>query len=433
MGCFRPFPAVLFLTLALALALELGFGLPDAPAQAASLGALSPSIPSCLALPGSPQDYRWTWQDDTQGSFRVGQILSAQAEPSTPTSPSRFLVCGQLTSPGHQLGRDLPLTLRLAPSGTAVIQIRLEGPYRFWVRQPAEVSLILRETPSESGRAAPLESPFSAALLSRQILLSTRSFCAALTLAGVGLAYALLAKAVHDFYASGRPTEGPAAAAKPHVLRSLSPIVVTASDYGAASLSNLQIFWFTLIVLGLLSYAWLVTGSILNPSADVLWLLGIASGTKVLSASIGSLRQRLNLDNWNWLVENQLLRPESEIDPTQTARWRDLVLVNGVLDPSRYQLLGFGFLIGLSLLFGNLDVVQSFQIPEFFRALQGLSSGFYLFGKAVSPNDLTELDNRIASLRAASAVQPLSAEDQGYLRRTISAIFGMAALGQGLR
>jgi hypothetical protein len=58
---------------------------------------------------------------------------------------------------------------------------------------------------------------------------------------------------------------------KTHGLRGLSPIVVAASDYGAASLSNLRICWFTLVVVGLLSYARLDTGSILNPSADVLW------------------------------------------------------------------------------------------------------------------------------------------------------------------
>lgn len=58
---------------------------------------------------------------------------------------------------------------------------------------------------------------------------------------------------------------------KPHDLRGLSPIVVAASDYGAASLSNLRICCFTLVAVGLLSYARLDTGSILNPSADVLW------------------------------------------------------------------------------------------------------------------------------------------------------------------
>lgn len=258
-------------------------------------------------------------------------------------------------------------------------------------------------------------------------MLSERGFCVAITLAFMGVFYGLLAKGVHDFYAPQRTGER-----RRQLLRNLDPIVVSAGGYGSASLSNLQIFWFTLIVVGLLVYAWVVTGSILNPSADVLWLLGIASGTKVVAEGIGSFRQRLSLDNSNWLELHRLLRNEREINPAESARWRDLVLANGTLEPSRYQLLVFGFLIGISLLFGNISVIQSFEVPEFFRTLQGLSSGFYLFGKAVSPNAIQELEQRITDLRFRATPLPPNENDRAYLRSLIASIYGPAAVGEGL-
>jgi hypothetical protein len=395
---------------------------PAAGVRAASPGGAAEG-PSCVTFPGVPQGYDWSWAEAAPGelSLRVGQTLVAQARPAAPAAAppvgrTEFSVCARLHSADDPLVRPLPLRRSVTDSGAVQLTVQLRGAFPFWVRRPAQVAL-------EISGASPLAPP----LLRQAIVLSERGFCVVITLAFMAVFYGLLAKGVHDFYA-------PQAAGDRRlpILRHLDPIVVSAGGYGSASLANLQIFWFTLIVVGLLVYAWLVTGSILNPSADVLWLLGIASGTKVVAEGIGSFRQRLSLDNSNWLELHRLLRNEQEINPAESARWRDLVLANGTLEPSRYQLLVFGFLIGISLLFGNISVIQSFEVPEFFRTLQGLSSGFYLFGKAVSPNAIQELEQRITDLRSREAPLPLSEDDRAYLRSLIASIYGPAAVGEGL-
>ena len=410
--------------------LLMGFLQAPAGAQAGATAVLGQYSPGCVTLPVTPHGYDWSWgtEQQDQASFRMYQTLTALATPrpaaTAPASSSAVAaapagtpggkVCVQLLPQGKEAS-PASVSVRVAPTGVAMVTMRLEVGSSFWIRHPVDVSLTGGAEAGKEGASVPL--------LTRRIVLSSRVFCVAITLAVVGGFYGLLARWVHGFYGHQRSSSG-----KHHGLRVLDPIVVSAGEYGGASLSNLQILWFTLIVAGLLVYAWLVTGSMLSPSVDVLWLLGIASGTKVVAASIGSLRQRLSLDNWNWLVANKLLRPEREIDPVDTAQWRDLVLDNGTLEPSRYQLVAFGFLIGISLLFGNIDVIQSFQVPEFFRTLQGLSSGFYLFGKFVSPDTVEEFNKHVSSLRTSAPPLPISDDEDAYLRRTIASLYGQGAV-----
>jgi hypothetical protein len=243
----------------------------------------------------------------------------------------------------------------------------------------------------------------------------------------VGVIYLFLARSVHSFYShseDGRPGQ-----AKHHGWRIFDPAIVSASDYGSASLANLQILWFSMITIWLLSYGWLVMGRLLNPSTDLLGLLGISGTVTVLAKSLSSAKQRLCLDKWNWLLERKLLKREVDIDPVFVARWRDFVMDGGVLDPSRYQLVVFGFLIGICLLMGDNISIETFQIPNFFLLLQTLSSGVYLFGKSVGPNTKEDLEHYISQLMTQST---LSSEDKSYLRNAIATLFGPNAVGPGL-
>jgi hypothetical protein len=168
---------------------------------------------------------------------------------------------------------------------------------------------------------------------------------------------------------------------------------MSAGDYGTASLANLQILWFSLIVTWIITNAWLMTGQLFNPSQNLLALLGISGGAKVLAGGLTTEKQRISLESWNWLVERQYLRPEEKIDPVCVAKWEDFVMDRGVLNPSRYQLMIFGFLIGVKLLLGDTSDIHSFVVPPFFLELQLVSSSLYLFGKAVSPSAKQELDD----------------------------------------
>lgn len=139
----------------------------------------------------------------------------------------------------------------------------------------------------------------------------------------------------------------------------LDPAVISASDYGATSLANLQILWFTLIVTWLLAYGWLVMGRLLNPSPGLLALLGISGAVIVLAKSLRSGKQRLSLDRWNWLIERKYLKKEVNTDAINVVKMVDFVVDGGVLDPSRYQLIVFGFLIGFNLLLGDITNLET--------------------------------------------------------------------------
>ena len=290
-------------------------------------------------------------------------------------------------------------------------RIHLDGPFPLGIRRPIEIQV----TSSKPDLIPSIE---------RTVFLSHRWLCVLVSSGFVGVIYLFLARGVHLFYAHSE--EGESFRAKHHGWRILDPAVISASDYGAASLANLQTLWFSLIVTWLLAYGWLVMGQLLNPSTDLLGLLGISGALNILAKSLSSGKQRLSLDKWNWLIERGFLKREVDIDPVNVAKWGDIVMDGGVLDPSRYQLVVFGFLIGLNLLMGDIMNLETFQIPQFFLLLQTLSSGIYLFGKSVSPNTKDELEQQIAKLMTQST---LSLEDKSSLKNPITSLFGPKAVG----
>ena len=384
------------------------------------------SIANCINLEAkAPSKAKWDYQSGK--SFFNGDNLDIVLS-WTPvqTSDSKaganpvetVQMCAKWKDTTSRASRDnLPLTgpLKLVQTNETVqgsqFKINLDGHFPLGIRKPIEIHVT-----SSKPKLIPS--------LAQTIYLSQRWLCALVSTGFVGVIYFSLARCVHLFYAHS--DDGRAVRSKHHGWRILDPAVISASDYGAASLANLQILWFTFIVTWLLAYGWLVMGRLLNPSPDLLALLGISGAVNVLAKSLSSGKQRLSLDKWNWLIERNYLKKEVNIDPIDVAKWRDFVLDGGVLDPSRYQLIVFGFLIGFNLLLGDIMNLETFKIPQFFLLLQTLSRGVYLFGKSVSPNTKDELEQHIAKLMTQST---LSREDESYLRNTIASLFGPKAVG----
>jgi hypothetical protein len=189
--------------------------------------------------------------------------------------------------------------------------------------------------------------------------------------------------------------------------RYLNPVVITSGEYGKASLSNLQIFWFTLLVLGLLFHVLLRTGTLSPLSQDILLLMGISAAGKTLSTGVDATKARLSSDNLSWVIEKGLLKTE----PHNNAHWRDLILTDNSLDVYRYQLAVFSFLVGVTLMISGLNVLSTYALPEGFATLLGLSNVVYIFGKAVSPSSVTDLNHRLDNLRITE--QELSNNEAG--------------------
>lgn len=191
--------------------------------------------------------------------------------------------------------------------------------------------------------------------------------------------------------------------------RDLNPVVITSGKFGKASLSRLQVFCFSLIVLGLLVYILLTTGQLSDVSEGVLTLLGISLTGAVLSKGIEVATQRLTNDNWTWLRNQGWLTAgekgweEKPSNPRENAFWKDLITTGGSFDVYRFQMFVFSILVGVSLIIVGLSTqtLRAFSLPSGFAVLLGLSEGFYIFGKAVDPKSFEELNSLVDSVREA--------------------------------
>lgn len=262
-------------------------------------------------------------------------------------------------------------------------------------------------------------------------LASQRSVAMALVL--VSLFYGLLAFSLRGFYAGFKRSKSP-----PWWLW-LHPAVVSAGEYGEASISSLQLLWFTFIVFFIASEKVFARNGLPSISQDVFALLGWPAVSKLGSVAISNSRLRLSLDNWNWLIDNNYLRQGSTIDPREAASFKNLILTDGTFDPVRFQLFLFSFLIGLSMLLG--DNISNFTSTNWNTFLLG-SNVIYLGGKALAPSLLKELDERIAAIRNRKPgpieARPCSSasgltEDEQFIEKCLVSAFGSKALGAAFR
>ncbi|MDR3631985.1 MAG: hypothetical protein P4L42_16825 [Desulfocapsaceae bacterium] len=185
------------------------------------------------------------------------------------------------------------------------------------------------------------------------------------------------------------------------------PVYLTSGFNDSASLSQFQIFSFTLLVLGLLVFILMRTSVLSDISSDVLLLLGISAAGTTGSKITGIKKNRLSFDNWSWLRNNKWLTAyEPGLGKTPDAgraKWSDLLKTNGSFDIYSFQLATFSFLVGVALLKSDISTLATFHIPQNLLALLGLSNGVYVVGKAISPNSIGELDDKLEALRAAES------------------------------
>ena len=183
----------------------------------------------------------------------------------------------------------------------------------------------------------------------------------------------------------------------------IKPVALTAGQFGKASLSNFQIFGFTLVVLLRLLYTLASSGVLSGLSDDLLLLLGISAvgttGSKVIA--LGS--KRLTFSNWAWLRNHQWLtigEKGCEKKPQlEDAKWSDLIKSGGSFDVYSFQLLSFSLLVAAELLVGIGSDLATFTLPQNFLSILGLSNVVYLGGKVTDPNSYEELNQKIDELR----------------------------------
>lgn len=189
--------------------------------------------------------------------------------------------------------------------------------------------------------------------------------------------------------------------------RRWNPLAITAGIHGRASLANLQILYFSLIVFWVAVYAFFRHAQLPQFSSDVLLLLGIGvagtAGAKIVATQQGSV----SFANKSWLRCKGWIK--QDIGPNRRPpEWADLVTSEGIFDAFKFQSFAASLIVGIAFLVSSLDPATAsgpgdFDIPDVFLALLGLSQAGYVGGKAITPAPVAELDRQLTKVREREA------------------------------
>jgi hypothetical protein len=214
-------------------------------------------------------------------------------------------------------------------------------------------------------------------------------------------AFAVAALVVIGFYTIAVLIQGKGAEKAGKTRRSLSPVFVTSNKFGRASLSQLQIFAFTLIIVGMLTFVLLRTSVLSDISADILMLLGISAAGTAGAKIAEVLKGRLKFEHWSWLRNQGWLTAyedstaQEQKPPLAKAAWPDLLKSDGSFDIYSFQLAAVSLLVAVALLTSDLSGLAQFRIPEHLLQLLGLSNVVFVGAKAIQPDTFKDLDEKL--------------------------------------
>ena len=178
---------------------------------------------------------------------------------------------------------------------------------------------------------------------------------------------------------------------------SLNPVQITAGVLGDGSISQLQVFFFSLLVASLLFFLWLWTGLLSNISQDLLMLLGISSVGAVGAKYTATLKSQLSEDAAKFLYAEGWYSGPKITTLTDRPRFADLLLTNNRLDVYKFQMAMFSVLVAIYILRTGTTDLGEVKISETLLYLIGISQGVYVGGKAISERE-TSLNDRVKSL-----------------------------------
>jgi hypothetical protein len=184
-------------------------------------------------------------------------------------------------------------------------------------------------------------------------------------------------------------------------LKNVNPLLrIIATPSGYASLSQFQIFVWTLVIGASAVYVMALSGELVTITTGALILLGI-SGVSVLTAQFQSANAPKTAgtatdpkadaappsapgvapEGAPPVPANRPVDSRKTIESGHTPAWSDLVVADGQVDVTRLQM--FYFTI-IAAAFVVMSVVTSYEIPEIpqgFLLLMGISNGVYVGSK----------------------------------------------------
>ena len=185
----------------------------------------------------------------------------------------------------------------------------------------------------------------------------------------------------------------------------LNPLKIVAGVSRRASLSNTQVFFFTLIVAWLALFWAAKTGKLIPIHETVLGLLGITVVGSGASKAAAVSRFRVTGENWAWSKKKKWIKQsfnKSKID--QTPKLSDLLTSDQGFEIAKFQAVVFSLVIGISLLYNGATAdkaadFSNFKIEDVYLGLIGLSQGVYVSGKVIGSNLFAELNKKLDLVR----------------------------------
>jgi hypothetical protein len=180
-----------------------------------------------------------------------------------------------------------------------------------------------------------------------------------------------------------------------------NPLIITSGRFGRGSLSRLQVFYFTMIVIASLTYILVRSQKLDGMSQDVLMLLGISAVGAAGGQVIATTRKRLSSENWSWLIHKQWIT-ESIERKSKPVSPRDLVTADDQFDIYKFQMLAFSLIVGAALIsatFREHATLADFTISASMLGVLGLSQVVYLGGKAAGPPTNEDLNTALSNVR----------------------------------
>lgn len=182
-------------------------------------------------------------------------------------------------------------------------------------------------------------------------------------------------------------------------------LVITQGAHARASISKLQLFFFTLVVLWAVVADLFWTGRLIDLSSDILVLLGIGAAGTAGGKITAIAKKQLSFENRAWLMRKGWIKESIEREPSdRKPEFGDLLRSGNEFDISKFQLLVFSLVIGVALIyftgFGpDAKSLSNFEIPAGYLGLIGLSQVVYVGGKAVGTNTKADLDKKLNEVR----------------------------------
>jgi hypothetical protein len=176
----------------------------------------------------------------------------------------------------------------------------------------------------------------------------------------------------------------------------LNPIRITVGMFGNASVSQIQVVLFTLIVAGLLFQLWLRTGMLSDISKDLLILIGISAVGAGGARFTATLKTDISKETAHFLLGKGWYNWD-RVPPREHVSLAELLRTDGRLDVYKFQMAIFTVVVALYVLTAGQTDLGEVKISETMLYLIGISQGVFVGGQAVTDRT-TDLENSVKKM-----------------------------------